>query len=1022
MPWTKEQEEAIYKRGTNILVSAGAGSGKTAVLSERVLEFVKAGGSVADLLVLTFTKAAALEMKERIYKKLKSNNYDLEANLTLSSDITTFDAYSLSIVKKYAYLLGLDSNIGIADQNVINKEIEKIITELFDSYYEINKEDFLNFLIHQNVKDDKGIIKACLDLNLRLDLLVDPISYLNEYESKYFKSDFVNKVVNDYTNLVKKEYESILNDLSYFKDELDEDNIKIINYLESYLSEASYIKNYSDINNSVNNFKMPALKKGTDKIISEKKTKIAKVVKDFKDKYFALYNSEEDIKEDIIKQREDILFLVNLNKEIIYKINEYKRKYLYFTYSDIAKMAIKLVKEYKEVRDDLSHLKEILVDEYQDTSDLQETFLSYIVKDNLYMVGDIKQSIYRFRNANPYIFKNKYERFSHNNGGIKIDLLKNFRSRKEVLTGINLIFNNLMTNELGDSNYQKDGQMNFGLTAYDTYFEGKYDTEVLSYEYPKNFEFKKAEVEAFICANKVKELVGKTRVFKGDKLEVTKYSDIAIIIDKSTNFSLFKKIFEYEGIPLTIEKDLDIKDNTLTKTLIALLGVIKGIYLRQYDNEFKRSLVSVLRSFIYSYSDEKIYNIIANNDFDIPLINKLKEIDLSLDSFNIYYEALAKLDIYNKLPYIANLNSSLVIIDYIANMLINYNKLGYDFIASVTFLNDIILSDENLTYKSTSNSSNEVKIMTIHHSKGLEYPYCIFPLLDTKMNLDDNKKKFNISNDYGFYIKKSVSNNDNSAISILDNELEKQKAISERVRLLYVALTRAREKMILVLNKEEEKNLRINNLTTFKKMLDYSNVLNKYKINVNLDDLNLTSDYNVYKVNDLINKKGIILNYSISNHHSNLLNKGQISKETSNLINKETRYLLDLGTSIHESLASIDLKNPNYKNVKLEHQKYIKNILNMPLFKDINKAKIYQEQEFYYEINNTSYSGIMDLLLEYDDHFDLIDYKLSNLDKEEYLRQLKVYRDYIKLISDKEVKVYLLSILKQEVKEITNEL
>ena len=206
MAWTKEQEEAIYKRGANILVSAGAGSGKTTVLSARVLEYVKQGNSVKDLLILTFTKAAALEMKDRIYKQLKNNGYLAEANAALTSDITTFDAYSLNIVKKYYYLLGIDKEVGIADSNVIKHEKKKIITNLFNDLYAKEDKDFFNFLIHQNVKDDTNIIKGILTLSEQLELLVDPKEYLLNYANNYFNPTQIDNTIKDFVQVIATEF------------------------------------------------------------------------------------------------------------------------------------------------------------------------------------------------------------------------------------------------------------------------------------------------------------------------------------------------------------------------------------------------------------------------------------------------------------------------------------------------------------------------------------------------------------------------------------------------------------------------------------------------------------------------------------------------------------------------------------------------------------------------------------------------------------------------------------------------
>ncbi len=1016
MAWTNEQIKAIETRNSNILVSAGAGSGKTAVLSERVLEFVKAGNSVKDLLVLTFTRASALEMKVRIYKKLKEAGLFEEADLTLKADITTFDSYALSLVKRYYYYLDIDTNIGIADQNILNAEKRKIINEIFLDLYEKEDKTFENFLIRENVKDDKGIIETILDLSNKIELLVDPVTYLNNYLDNYYDDENINKLVQEYSNILVSKVKNI----NILLEELNSiikytGNEKLEEYIDILMSKIDNIKDYDEILPSLVDFKFPQLKRGSGEEISSLKDSVNTKIKDIINSV-SLYPNKLSLKEEILSTKSDISFLISILLKLIDRLDKYKKKYSLYTYNDIAKMAIKLVRDFKDVRKELLKIKEILVDEYQDTSDIQETFLSYITCDNLYMVGDIKQSIYRFRNANPYIFKDKYERYKNGNGGIKIDLLKNFRSRKEVLSGINLIFESLMTSDFGDCDYKNDGAMVYGLTSYDDVNKNDYNLEVLSYDKDSIEGYKTEEIEIFICANKVKELVENNYTFSDGKARKTKYSDIAIIIDKSTNFPLFKKIFEYLGIPLSIERDLDIKDNSLTQTIVSILQVF--LYLKyNEDNNHKLYLTSFLRSFIVAMPDEEIYDVITNKKYDIDILNKLKDIDITKDSFSIYYDIINAIDLYAKLPLIGNVKNSLVIIDYVAGLIESYSKLGYDFKNSVLFLGDILTSEAKLNYKNESKGDDEVKLMTIHHSKGLEYPYCIFPLLNTKLNESDTSKKFNFSNKYGFYVK-NAQNVDYSVVSLLEKENFRKEEISERVRVLYVALTRAREKMILLLDNKDKANLLRQDIKTFKDMLVYTNTIDKFIKDVDLDKLGLTKDYNISRSNDIAKNVGIKIKYSDNDYQEGMLEKGKISKENINLIDDNTRYILNLGTNIHEILATLNLKNPDLTNIPINYKDKIEKILALDIFKDIEKAKIYQEYEFYYEDGNNSYYGIIDLLLEYSNHFVIIDYKLADLSKEEYERQLGVYYNYIKSISDKDISVYLLSIMRSEVRKI----
>ena len=188
MAWTKEQDEAIHRRGESIIVSAGAGSGKTAVLSERILDYCMKGNDIRRVLVLTFTEAAAFEMKERIRKKLKENQLFEQAELIDSTYITTFDSYSLSIVKKYYYKLGLKKGISIMDGALISVKKNEIIRDLFTEYYLSENKKFLSFLKKYSLQDDKSVFKMVYDMSYTLELIVDLDTFIKNYEKDYFSN------------------------------------------------------------------------------------------------------------------------------------------------------------------------------------------------------------------------------------------------------------------------------------------------------------------------------------------------------------------------------------------------------------------------------------------------------------------------------------------------------------------------------------------------------------------------------------------------------------------------------------------------------------------------------------------------------------------------------------------------------------------------------------------------------------------------------------------------------------------
>ena len=314
--------------------------------------------------------------------------------------------------------------------------------------------------------------------------------------------------------------------------------------------------NYDEVKNNLD-FRLPNLKKESDEELKYIKENISNTIKEIQELTF--YDSREEIYNTIISTVDYAKIIIEIIKVLDLKITDYKFKNNIFEFNDISMMLIDILKNNNNIRLEIKNsYKEIMVDEYQDTSDIQEALISLIENNNVYMVGDIKQSIYRFRNANPDIFKEKYQKYSDGNNGYKIDLNRNFRSRKEVLDNINLIFSHLMDLKIGGASYTDGHEMIYGNKSYDDMNVVNYNMDILNYCFDKNMGFTKEEVEIFIIAddilNKVKnkyQVVDK----KTFMLRDCTFNDFAILIDRSTNFDLFRKIFEYKKIPLTIYKD-----------------------------------------------------------------------------------------------------------------------------------------------------------------------------------------------------------------------------------------------------------------------------------------------------------------------------------------------------------------------------------------------------------------------------------------------------------------------------------
>ena len=1033
--WTDEQWNAIYDKGHNIIVSAGAGSGKTAVLSERVIENLKSGMSIKEVLLLTFTKAASLEMKTRIRNKIKKNpSLSKELSLIDEAYITTFDSFALSIVKKYHYILNISPNVSIIDGSLIRIKKKEILTNIFDKYYENRNEKFLKLISDFCIKDDKEIFESILSIYSKIDLKYNKNEYLDNYINEYFNIDRINNDIKDYEKLLMSKFEELdylIEDMSYYTDS------DYITNLRLSVSNLMHSKTYDEIVSNLS-VEIPRLPKGSTDEVKEKKELVNDVIKNIKS--LCIYKNREEIMSSILSTKEYKEVIIDILKDFDKYVMSYKYENDIYEFTDIANLAIKLVKENVSVKEELkSSFKEIMIDEYQDTNDLQEILINMISDNNVYMVGDIKQSIYRFRNANPDIFKEKYNKYSNHIGGEKIDLNKNFRSREEVLNNINLLFNKVMDESIGGADYIKSHQMIFGNKSYIN--KGKtiqnYDFELYSYIYDKKSEYSKEEIEAFIIAKDILSKVkGNYQIFDKDTsvLRNAEYSDFVILMDRTTNFDLYKKIFLYLGIPLELYKDETMNEDTDIIVLNNLIKFTIKLDTGVYDKELEYLFTSVMRSFLCESTDEKIFDTIKNKTIlTSPLANKVRKIKLNnKSSYEIINDLINEFDFYNKLITIGNESASSVKLNSILSNAKTTSSIGYDINSFSEYLDNVIKEKIDIKYTIHSGVSNSVKIMTIHKSKGLEFPICYFSGLYKPFNISDIKEKFTYSNKYGIitpYFDEGVA--ETIYKHLLKNDYLKEE-ISEKIRLFYVALTRAKEKMILVMPYEEIVNGKESDLVSsvvrskYKSLLDIVTStlvsLTKYVTVIDYNKSGITKDYSLLIKKDFksgIEKSTEVLNVNELLVENETLIDKHYSKENNKLITSDVKKNMKFGKYVHEVLEYFDLKKKDYSYIKDE---FIKNKIisfsNLPIFDNVNEANIFHEYEFIYTLNNTKYHGVIDLMLEYPSHIDIIDYKLSDVTDINYISQLNGYKEYISSITKKPVNVYLYSIINEKISSL----
>lgn len=1020
MKWTEEQYQAIMKQGSNIIVSAGAGSGKTAVLSERVLRKVKEGVDIRDILILTFTNEAAGEMKNRIREKIAKAGLTEQLEYIDAAYITTFDAYALAMVKKYHYLLNVSKNIAIIDSSIIDLERKKQVNEIFLEMYEKKDKDFLKLVDDFTTRSDEAIMEAVISISNSLDLKYDKKEFLESYGAEFYDWEYIDKLFLEYFHYIKGLCLEV------------ED---IISVLEGMVDEALYIKLYDAYSplfkprkyDDIYIVKMVSTVqfRGVDEEVIPLKERL----KVLKEEILELTKySEEELKEQVMSTKEYVQAFIKIILELDKRLDQYKFKYEAFEFSDIAKMAIKIVQEHQDIREELKWAyNEILIDEYQDTNDLQEMFISSIENDNVYMVGDIKQSIYRFRNANPGIFKTKYDNYSVSLGGEKIDLLKNFRSRREVLDNINEIFNLIMTEEIGGVNYQNNHAMVYGNMAYINEGANNNDNNMEIWKYDnEEKKFSNVEIEAFAIGRDIeKKVEEKYQVFDfklGSNRDI-KYSDFCIILDRGTDMPIYKKIFEYLSIPMDVYKDNDLvmaSDVLIIKNIINLALLIKE---KEFGKKMRYLYTSVARSFVGGMSDVEISESLGQNEFyTSEVYRKCQEIARNIDMVTprmVLENIIDSFEIYQKLITVGDVSQALIRLEYLLNLSSSVTSLGFTVKDFGEYLETMVSERQEIRYKEVRGVGNCVKIMNIHKSKGLEFPVCYFAGFKRDFNLRDLQSRFSFDNKYGIitpFYKEGIG-------TLFTKTLVKNKyyieEISEKIRLFYVALTRAKEKMIMVMpsfKKEGQAQGTVDRsvASQYRSFHDFissiARNLARYTKGLSLDCLGLSHDYQFVSVNNReIEKSDEVMVFKKILVDTNLIEKHRASKEIKKVLPKEELRAIEFGTRVHEMLELTDFKNYRGDN------KYILNLMEQLDFKD---AIVYQELEFMYNKENGVYQGVIDLMLEYDSDIKIIDYKLKNISDDAYKRQLNAYYEYVRSISDKRIRLYLYSVLEGKLEEV----
>lgn len=1015
--WNNEQENAFKTREGNFLISASAGSGKTAVLTERVYEMIKEGVGLDELLILTFTNLAASNMREKIRGKLLEDNLTKLASMLDAVNIQTFDAFALYLVKKYYYRLNLKNNIKLVDEAIIKLEKNKILNQIFDEYYEARDPEFLDMISYFSINNDDDVKQAIFDIYEKANLSVDFDKMLLEYKTTYFTDEFINNVIDDFIKQVEAQIEGYYEEAKALGSSTDFPG-ELAKYLELFMNKKSYDELAAVFFTPEISF--PAQKKKSMKLDDPNDAPIVNRIKAGMAKIASLFafKTLKEIKDQIYSTKKYVTLMVDITKELNARLTTFKDKHSSYTFADIFKFAISLA-ELEDIQNDLKkQYRFIMVDEYQDTNDLQEYFINLFKNNNVFCVGDVKQSIYRFRNANPDIFLKKFNEYSkfnpskNNQTDARIDLPKNYRSSEEVLQTVNEIFTVVMQKRYTGLDYKNEHMMQAGnpLINKNKSHTSTILNEEIVYSLPDNTTTE--EYEARLIASDIRRRIEeKEQVFEKGQYKEISYRNFAILISKKTKFSVYQKVFEEYKIPLFANYMQPIHESDLTLVLESIIKALTNIN-DVTSNDFRHAMFSILRSFLYSKKEDYIENLLFTNKYEdddaYKLLLEIKDrsqINSSLKS--IILDIIKTFKFNEKIILIGDVNRSLEIMDNYVQIASNMDELEYSLDDFNKYFEELKEFDIEPEFNASSSLDDSVKLMSIHASKGLEFNYVYLPSLASKDKSNNNR--IFISNTYGITIPTYKFSKDSTILHDLAVKNDKKEDLLEKLRLFYVALTRAQEKIIFVLNPEKGKK----NLNSFE---DISSFLDMYLFaKPNVFSRTFTPSEPPENDENKVEESIDFEIKSINKMSKEIKEKRRASK------NSETDQIdpkaLELGNKYHYYLELVDFKKKDVSFIKDNNDRnIITRFLKNEIFNKDGLVKVAHEYRFYDEVNDIN--GIIDLLLIYNDHIDIIDFKLSKIDDKEYDKQLSIYKDYISQISNLPIYTYVTSIFKGDVREV----
>lgn len=919
MKFTPEQQRVIELHNSNILVSAAAGSGKTAVLVERIIRMICDGEHPADidrLLIVTFTNAAAAEMRERIAAGITARleadpgneHIQKQSALLHNAQITTIDSFSLFLIRNHFNEIGLDPDFRVADEGEIKLLQQEVLAQLLEDAYAGQFVPEAPEQFHACVEyfcpggRESVLEQHILNLSRYAGSFPWPAEWLEERKNDYAAGDMEALVHSDYgqylTERVNRTVEGCLEKLRevkrlcelpdgpYMYGELTEAEIE-------QLERLTDCKNLEEQAAKVPTVTFGRLPSKKDDSVDPAKRELAKAIRN------SVKDTLSDLSESYFKTplelaveqgkacREPLRMLLDLVLEFDRRLLVAKQERHLIDFSDMEHYALQILlkrekveesggtgtdrteTKYRIVPSDVAmeyrqYFQEILIDEYQDSNLVQEYLLSAISGEeegryNRFMVGDVKQSIYKFRLARPELFLEKYDTYQEAGDLCRIDLAKNFRSRIQVVDAVNGVFSRIMSREIGGIAYDDKAALYPGA-VYPAQEDPAYGSELLLIQKPEKGEREESgigeqhakgagvlvdydnvrQLEALAIAARIKQLKGSMQVMEKStgELRPVRYSDMVILLRTTSGWDEeFKKILEQQGIPVYITSKTGYFGALEVQELLQFLRVL--------DNPRQDiPLFGVMQSVFGGFTQEEIAQIRSGGEGHsrkrMTLYEALKEVAQSGRTEDTELSIKAN-DFLQRIDHYRNLTPYTSIRDLLQRILDDYDYLNYVTAlptgskrrANVEMLLTKASAFEKTSYfglfhfirymeqlekydvdygeaDTLDENADVVRIMSIHKSKGLEFPVVFVSGLSKRFNMQDANQSLIVDMDLGVAVDyvDSVRRIKNKTLrrAVLSAKM-KEDNLAEELRVLYVALTRAREKLILtsVLEKAEEK-------------------------------------------------------------------------------------------------------------------------------------------------------------------------------------------------------------------------